>query len=75
MRTTRADTGAAPRLRVDFRLCHFCGACVAVCPSNAVFLRNSILLIDENTCTRCTVCIQACPVGALLVEPDSGGNP
>ena len=46
--------------------CIFCGACVGVCPTNAMFLEynNRDIWIDEN-CTDCLLCVRICPVGAL----------
>ncbi len=49
---------------VDYGICHFCGACVAACPANAIFLQNSHLKID-GSCTSCERCLPACPLGAL----------
>jgi ferredoxin len=54
---------------VDKNLCFYCGACVAVCPPDSIFLENAHLRIDDETCTRCERCTAMCPVHALsMVE-------
>jgi ferredoxin len=60
------------RVNVNYSLCHFCGACVAVCVQDAIFLRNSALIIRTEQCTACERCLRACPLHALsLVQPGS----
>ncbi len=53
---------------VDHNLCFFCGACVAICPPDSIFLDNTHLNIDDETCTRCERCVHMCPVHALSME-------
>ena len=53
------------RVKVNYAICHFCGACVGACPENCMFLRSSHLAIDNSTCTVCQRCIYACPLRAL----------
>jgi len=50
---------------VDDALCGDCGGCVAVCPTNAIYLSPSLLEIDEEQCSGCGDCVVTCPVGAL----------
>ncbi len=50
---------------VNRSVCLGCGACVAVCPPDALFLHNGYLAIDAGTCTRCERCVKMCPVHAL----------
>jgi digeranylgeranylglycerophospholipid reductase len=52
---------------VDPIRCCYCGGCVSVCPSDALTLAETRLLVNEN-CTDCENCIFACPVGALHLE-------
>ncbi len=59
----------AGQVRVDYRRCHFCGACVAICPPEAIFLWNSALIIRIDKCTNCEKCLVVCPVGALSILP------
>jgi ferredoxin len=57
------------RVVVDHNLCFFCGACVAVCPPDAIFLETAFLHINDQTCTLCERCVNMCPVHALsMVE-------
>ena len=49
---------------VDRSLCHYCGACVAVCPPDAIFLVDTWLEIKDS-CTGCERCVTMCPVRAL----------
>ncbi|MBX3066680.1 MAG: 4Fe-4S dicluster domain-containing protein [Anaerolineae bacterium] len=53
---------------VDYDRCFYCGACVAVCLSDALFLNNMILSVDSTTCTRCERCTACCPAHALSLQ-------
>ncbi len=55
--------------------CIFCGACVGVCPTNAMFLEynDRDIWIDEN-CTDCLLCVRVCPVGALTYPTEPQRN-
>ena len=55
-------------MRVDRRACMWCGACVGICPQNAVTLHETrIEFYDE--CNLCKTCVIGCPVGAIeMVE-------
>lgn len=59
--------GSEGKVSVDEGLCHFCGACVAVCLQDAIFLRNSALIIHANRCTACERCLGVCPLRALTI--------
>jgi len=45
--------------------CDFCGACVGVCPEDAIELKEFSLVILEDLCTNCSKCVWICPVEAL----------
>jgi len=62
----------ANRVQVDYSRCHFCGACVAVCPPDAMFLWKSTLIIRIDKCTSCERCTLVCPVNALAMVPAGG---
>ena len=51
-------------------LCHRCGACVAVCPHDALFLWNGRLVVNE-ACSACGRCVTVCPVRALALAARS----
>jgi len=53
--------------KVDADLCFGCGACVALCPPDALDIVEQIAIVDEQTCTHCEHCIPACPVFALSI--------
>lgn len=56
-------------LAIDHKLCLSCGACVAVCPPDSLFLQDIHLTVDHTTCTRCDRCVTMCPVHALALVP------
>jgi len=51
-------------IEVNYDLCHYCGACVAVCPADALFLMDARLEV-QDACTGCERCAKICPVHAL----------
>lgn len=55
-------------LHIDPWLCHACGACVGLCPTNALFLFDLTLRVNEEVCLGCGQCVKTCPMGALLLE-------
>jgi len=56
-----------PIVFVDNEGCDFCGTCVAVCPTDAIDLKESSIAVDEKRCTRCGDCVDVCPLGVLEV--------
>ena len=54
---------------VDDDLCYGCGACIALCPVDALTLESLLAIVDEPKCTHCEHCIPACPVFALEIKP------
>jgi len=49
--------------------CIDCGACTAVCPSNALTMdENNKLVFDKEKCLVCELCIKACPLRVISVE-------
>jgi ferredoxin len=53
-------------IAVNYDLCHCCGACVAVCPADALFLTDTRLEV-KDACTGCERCAKICPMRALSV--------
>jgi NAD-dependent dihydropyrimidine dehydrogenase PreA subunit len=48
--------------------CGYCGACVSVCPRDALDLVETFIEVSDQ-CTDCGICTRVCPMGALeLVE-------
>jgi NAD-dependent dihydropyrimidine dehydrogenase PreA subunit len=49
--------------------CFGCGACIALCPVDVLFLQQRMVYVDEPNCTHCRLCIPSCPVFALRLTP------
>lgn len=45
--------------------CINCGACVDVCPVEAISEGEDIHVIDQDVCTDCGACDEVCPVDAI----------
>ena len=52
---------------VDDNLCYGCGACIALCPTNALDLVERLATVNQDNCTLCNHCIPSCPVFALSI--------
>jgi NAD-dependent dihydropyrimidine dehydrogenase PreA subunit len=50
---------------VDTESCTGCGACVSVCPQEALSLDETTAVVDARLCTSCGICSDTCPVGAI----------
>lgn len=54
------------RVKVDLEKCVYCGACVSLCPPEALFLdQDAKLVFSENKCIGCLLCIDSCPCNAI----------
>ena len=49
--------------------CILCGACVPVCPVDALTLQPNALLVDGPRCYGCNRCVPVCPTDALILNP------
>ena len=45
--------------------CIECGKCAAICPADALVLRNKTLTFDYGKCIRCYCCHEMCPADAI----------
>ena len=52
-------------VKIDKYTCIGCGACVDVCPVQALSLEDGKAKCDEGTCIDCGACIGTCPVQAI----------
>lgn len=47
-------------LDIDLKLCHSCGTCIAVCPTEAIVLEDETAKL-KGKCTNCALCYTSCP--------------
>lgn len=53
-------------VKVDVNTCVGCGACVGVCPVEALSLNgDGKAQCDEGTCIDCGACMGTCPTEAI----------
>ncbi|MDD4223843.1 MAG: [Fe-Fe] hydrogenase large subunit C-terminal domain-containing protein [Candidatus Cloacimonetes bacterium] len=50
--------------------CTGCTACVRVCPTEAIRVRNRKAQIDPNRCVDCGKCVEACQFHAIIPRSD-----
>jgi ferredoxin len=48
--------------------CLYCGACVGVCPTAALILKDVRIYVDEKKCISCGACVKICPVSAMTID-------
>lgn len=56
----------------DDEVCLQCGACTAVCPTGALYIKRPEMevLFDPERCSACEWCVKACPAHAMRVTFD-----
>ena len=52
--------------KVDPDACVACGACVEVCPADAIAMED-VAVIDEDACLECGACVNECPQSAITM--------
>ncbi|MAS49998.1 MAG: ferredoxin [Euryarchaeota archaeon] len=52
---------------VDDDRCYGCGACIGLCPTNALSMKELLAIVEQELCTYCEHCIPSCPVDALEI--------
>jgi len=57
-------------IRRDDESCFQCGACTAVCPTGALYIRRPemAVIFDTDKCSACELCVVACPARAMEVK-------
>ena len=62
---------AAQEIKRNKKKCTQCGACTAVCPTGALFIRRPEMSVefDQQKCSVCELCITACPTRAMEIKP------
>ncbi|MDF7801182.1 4Fe-4S binding protein [Pontiellaceae bacterium B1224] len=54
--------------QVNTEDCTGCGACVDVCPEEAIRIGgDGKAVVDPAKCTECGLCVDACPVEAIAI--------
>jgi ferredoxin len=59
-------------IKRDEERCLHCGACTAVCPTGALYIKRPEMevLFDDRRCSACELCVLACPVRAMKMKFD-----
>ncbi len=52
-------------IQINHDKCDLCGACVGVCPFDALELTESRLSVLHERCTECDFCVEICPFEVL----------
>ncbi len=62
---------AAQQIERDTERCTHCGACTAVCPTGALYIKRPEMevIFDQEKCSICEICVPACPTRAMVVKP------
>ncbi|MEA3329089.1 MAG: 4Fe-4S binding protein [Candidatus Omnitrophota bacterium] len=53
--------------KVDASKCNACGACVKVCPVEAITM-DDVAVIDPEKCVDCGTCVDECPKKAISMK-------
>jgi ferredoxin len=61
-------------IRRDEAKCFQCGACTAVCPTGALYIRRPEMevVFDKEKCSACEMCVITCLASAMEVKFDRG---
>lgn len=51
--------------------CTGCTRCVRVCPTEALRVRNEVVILDDSRCIDCGRCVAACPYDAIQTFADN----
>lgn len=62
---------ASQEVKRDDEVCTHCGACTAVCPTEALSIKRPEMTVefDQSKCSVCELCVRACPPKAMQVRP------
>jgi len=57
-------------IKRDEEVCFQCGACTAVCPTGALYIKRPQMevIFDTDMCSACELCVSACPARAMEVK-------
>lgn len=64
----------AQDIKRDEVKCFQCGACTAVCPTGALYIKRPEMevIFDSRKCSGCELCVLACPARAMEVKFNRG---
>jgi len=62
---------AEDRIAIIGQGCIGCERCLAVCPSDAIEMKDGLAIIDVAKCVGCEQCVSACPASVITM---SGGE-
>jgi ferredoxin len=62
---------ASQEIKRIINKCTHCGACTAVCPTNALYIQRPDMSVDfdQQKCSVCELCVPACPTRAMEARP------
>jgi ferredoxin len=62
----------AQDIKRDEEKCFQCGACTAVCPTGALYIKRPEMevIFDSEKCSACELCVSACIARAMEVKFD-----
>ena len=57
----------AHQIYKDEEICTHCGACTAVCPTDALYIKRPEMevIFDKDKCSVCELCLITCPCRAM----------
>ena len=57
-------------IKRDEEKCFQCGACTAVCPTGALYIKRPEMevIFESEKCSACEICVSACPARAMVVK-------
>lgn len=57
-------------IKRDEGRCYHCGACTAVCPTGALYIKRPEMdvIFDNQRCSACEMCVMTCPAHAMEVK-------
>lgn len=59
---------------IDREICVVCGACSAVCPTEALLVEGLTLVVIPERCRPCGKAALVCPTGALVCPRGATGR-
>ena len=61
-------------IKRDEDKCFQCGACTAVCPTGALYIKRPEMeiIFDRERCSACEICVSACLAQAMEVKFNRG---